>query len=461
MRFFTDFGFERVMSLVGLFSFIGIAWLMSSHKSRINWRIVIGGLILQLVFAVVVFESRKATFPDADGIARFPDGIVFAAIDGGFQELGNWVNEGAGMLFNVYPSPEDDAEKFPTTPVLLRSFAFGVLPTVIFFSALMSVLYYLGIMQRIVKWMAFCMQRTLGTSGAESLAAAANVFVGHTQAPLVVKPFVGRMTISELNALMIGGFATITGGLMAVYVGMGINAGHLLTASVISAPAALLIAKVLLPETEKSETESIESLSAIKSTEPIAVNVIEAAAKGASEGMKLAINIGAMLIAFLALVAMVNALLGGLGEVFEWISESVTGREIAVNWSLQGIFSYVFSPFAFLMGIQPPECLSSGELLGTKIVINEFVAYADLGQLIPDADGNVAEGKVALSERTQIIMTYALSGFSNFGAIAIQLGGIGGLAPERSKDLAKLGLRAMFGGMIACCMTGCVAGMLL
>jgi CNT family concentrative nucleoside transporter len=307
--------------------------------------------------------------------------------------------------------------------------------------------------------MAWVMQMVLGTSGSESLAAAANVFVGHTEAPLVVRPYIAGMTRSELNAMMVGGFATITGGLMAVFASKGISAGHLVTASIISAPAALVIAKILLPETEQSETMGGVS----SRLERTSGNVIEAAANGASDGMKLALNIVAMLIAFLALIAMLDTLIVWAGELVENSINQFRPEDarIDLQWSLAGLFGMIFWPLAWLMGIAVSDCQVSGELLGTKMVVNEFVAYLNLGEILagksflPDA----AE-PVAISQRSGVILTYALCGFSNFGAIGIQLGGIGALAPSRKSDLAQLGLRAMLGGMIACCMTACVAGML-
>ena len=320
-----------------------------------------------------------------------------------------------------------------------RSFAFGVLPTIIFFSALMSILYYLGVMQMVVRFFAIIMQKTLGTSGAETLSAAANIFVGQTEAPLVIKPYVNDMTLSELNVVMVGGFATIAGGVLAAYVGFGIDAGHLMTASVISAPAALMIAKIMQPETEVPRTAGGSALETEKTK---CVNVIEAAAEGASSGLMLALNVGAMLIAFVALVAMCNGFIG-------WAGGYVVGEEAAKSWTLERGFGYLFAPFAWLMGIPADECLKSGEILGTKTVINEFVAYLSLG----DTKG--------LSPRTVTILTYALCGFANFSSIGIQLGGIGGIAPERRGDLAKLGLRAMLGGTLAAFMTACIAGVLI
>lgn len=430
----------RIVALFGLFVMIGLAWLMSSHRRRIPARIVIGGLILQFTFAVLILKTP-------------PGQMAFDAINFVANQLNTYVEAGSGFLFHVHPREDSEAAEMPPSYALLRSFAFGVLPTVIFFASLMSVLYYLGVMQVIVKAMAWLMQRTIGTSGTESLAAAANVFVGHTEAPLVVRPFINSMTRSELNAMMVGGFATITGGLIVAFKSMGIDAGHLVTASVISAPAALLIAKVMLPETEKSETLGTVDVK----IEREGVNIIEAAAAGASEGMKLALNIAAVLLAFLALIALVDAMLKGMGELVEYMVELPSGNADLVDfdWSLQGLFGFLFAPLAWLIGVQGwHDCIKSGELLGIKMVANEFVAYHQLGTM-------TAGDEPQISERTKVIMTYALSGFSNFGAIGIQIGGIGGLAPERRSDLARLGLRAMIGGMLACCMTACIAGMLI
>jgi CNT family concentrative nucleoside transporter len=428
---------ERLISFLGMFVMIGLAWLMSSHKRRLNWRVIVGGLLLQFLFAGVMLWTPP--WRDA------PLGAwLSAAITAFFNELQGFVEAGSGFMFGISPRPGE--EGLPPYASLLRSFAFGVLPTVIVFSSLMSVLYYFGVMQIVVQVMARVMQRALGVSGAESLSAAANVFVGHTEAPLVIRPYLAGMTLSELNAVMVGGFATISGGLLAAYAGMGIDAGHLVTASVISAPAALLLAKVMQPETEMPET-----LGSIQASVPRqGVNVIEAAALGATDGMKLALNIAAMLIAFLALIAMLDALIGWIG--WQLYFRTDTGESA---WSLAAALGYSFAPIAWLMGIESGDCLRAGELLGLKTVANEFIAFDQLGRwLRPDS-------AVQLSPRTVHIMTYALSGFSNFGAIGIQLGGIGGLAPERRSDLAKLGLRAMIGGALACCMTACVAGVLI
>lgn len=488
----------NLISLLGLFAMIGIAWCMSSHRDRISWRLVIYGVVLQLVFAAIFFNSQSwtfsRTFSDFDSlydacasqqikpenvplnrssgeetvsfatdfaalakdelrenyplldessggqiqVPRFAKGILFFGIESFFDAIKKSVDEGAKFVFNVHAFPQDG--QGATRTALLSTFAFGVLPTVIFFASLMSILYYLGMMQRLIRAMAWLMQKTLGTSPSESLAAAANVLVGHTEAPLVVKPYIATMTRSELNALMVGGFATISGSLMAVFAGVGISAGHLLTASIISAPAALVLAKILQPETEK-----VTDLAVAESRmEKNAANVIEAAANGASEGMKLAINIAAMLIAFLALIMFADILLQGFGNL------------IGTKLSIALIFGYVFYPLAWLMGITADDCMVAGDLLGQKMVVNEFLAYLSMSDV--PVQGDIADPD-AITDRTRVILTYALCGFSNFGAIGIQIGGIGPLAPGRKSDLAQLGLRAMFGGMLAACMTACIAGM--
>ena len=421
----------QLISCLGLVVMIFLAWLMSSHKRNVPWRMIAGGLALQIALAVLILKTAPGMW-------------AFSATGDFFEHMLTYVDESATMLFGV--NPRSDETGLPPQFTLIRTFAFGVLPTIIVFSSLMSVLYWLGLMQWVVRWMAVAMQWTLGISGAESLSAAANVFVGHTEAPLVIRPYVPGMTRSELNAVMVGGFSTISGGLLAAYAGMGIDPGHLITASVISAPAALLIAKVMQPETEAPQTLGSVTLK----VERRGVNVIEAAAIGASDGMKLAINVAAMLIAFLALLAMLNGLVGWTGAQFGFV-----GAEGEALWSLEAALGYAFAPLAWLMGVESKDCLHAGELLGIKIVGNEFIAYDKLGRWIKGEDA------VELSLRSQYILTYALSGFSNLGAIGIQIGGIGGIAPTRTSDLAQLGLRAMLGGALACCMTACVAGMLI
>lgn len=411
----------RMICLLGLFAFVAIAWLISTDRRRFPFRIVIGGLFLQLALGLLVLRTEPGRF-------------VFEKIGEAFSAVMETVSVGSGFLFNAGPDPS-----------LLQTFAFGVLPTVIFFSSLMSILYHLGIMQRLVWAMAWVMRFTLGTSGAETLAAAANVFVGHTEAPLVVKPYLATMTRSELCAMMTGGFATVTGGLLGVYAGMGIDISHLLTASVISAPAALLIAKIIVPESEPEMVSAEMTLSAPSNH----VNVIGAAVEGASDGMKLAINVGAMLIAFLALLALVDVILGYGCKLTGMIDPQ---KKPMVTLGV--ILGYACWPLAWLMGIPAAECMEAGRLIGLKTVANEFIAYDQLGKVA------TGEGGV-ISQRTKTVLTYALAGFSNLGAIGIQVGGIGGLEPTRKNDLAQLGLRAMFGGLLACCMTGAVAGLLL
>lgn len=407
---------ERLISLLGLFAMVGLAWLMSPYKSKVNLRVVVGGLLLQFGLALLILKT-------------LPGQLAFRAIGDFFTRLLGFVDVGSRMVFG--PSFED------------FYFAFKVLPTIVFFSSLMSILYHLGIAQRFVQVVAVVMQYALRTSGAESLSAAANIFVGQTEAPLVIRPYVSSMTQSELMAVMVGGFATIAGGVLAAYVGMGIDAGHLVTASVISAPAALLVAKIMLPETEPSKTFGRVQIV----VERTSANIIEAAASGATQGLKLALNVAAMLIAFLALIAMLDAAIGWIGSWFVAPEQP--------PWSLAVLLGYLFWPFAWLLGIERKDCLAAGKLLGLKMAANEFVAYEQLTHWLK------ADSDVVLSDRSVKILTYALCGFANFGSIGIQLGGIGGIAPERRADLAKLGLRAMIGGTLACFMTACVAGMLM
>ncbi|ADB14706.1 Na+ dependent nucleoside transporter domain protein [Pirellula staleyi DSM 6068] len=402
----------RLISLMGLFVMMFLAWLMSSHKFRFPWRIAISGVVLQFLLATFVFHTTAGQ-------------TTFRLIGDFFTATLNFVDVGASFVFG---------DKFQD-----YFFAFKVLPTIIFFSSLMSVLYYLRVMQVLVKGMAYILQWTLRTSGAETLSAAANIFMGQTEAPLVVKPYIPLMTRSELNAVMVGGFSTISGSLLAVFAGMKIPVEHLVTASVISAPASLVIAKILVPETEEPKTLGQLKLD----VPPMGTNVLEAAAIGASDGVKLAINVAAMLIAFLGLLAMIDK---GI---------SLTGGLLGYEWSLGLLFGYTFAPFAWLMGIESGDCFEAAELLGLKMVANEFVAYSKLQEWIaPGSD-------VQLSERSVMILTYALCGFSNFASIGIQIGGLGGMAPERQSELAQLGFRAMLGGTLACFMTACVAGILL
>ena len=430
----------RLRGLFGLALLTAGAWALSVNRRRIPWRIVLWGLALQLAFALLILRT-----PFGAGVFDAANDAILAAV--GFTLEGarflfgdlvwNNVPVGAGEPGNGGFAAE--GEHVARTGAFV---AFNVLPTIIFFASVMTVLYHLGVMQRVVGGIAWVMQRTMRTSGAETLSAAGNIFVGQTEAPLLVKPFVDRMTRSELMAVMTGGFATVAGGVMAAYAGMLVGffpdiAGHLMAASVMSAPAALVVAKLMVPEEEKAETAG----ELRTKPERIDVNVIEAAARGASEGLKLALNVGAMLLAFLAMIALLNAVLG-------WAA-GLAGIE---GLSLERILGWLLAPVAWVMGVPWEEAAPVGSLMGIKTVANEFVAFLGLAERM---------GQDGLSARAATIATYALSGFANFSSIAIQIGGIGGIAPRRRRDLARLGLRAMIGGSIAAFMTAAVAGVLI
>ncbi|MBW1830683.1 MAG: NupC/NupG family nucleoside CNT transporter [Deltaproteobacteria bacterium] len=419
---------QRLISLFGLFAMVGIAWLLSKHRDRVPWRVIGWGIGLQVSFGVLVMKTDVGL-------------RLFAVLNDLVIALLGFTAQGTEFIFGDFAS-----EKF--------TIAINVLPTIIFFSSLMTILYHLGIMQRLVGVFAWVMRRTMRTSGSETLSAAANSFVGQTEAPLMIAPFIRTMTTSELMAVMTGGFATVAGGVLAAYVGLLKDvfpdiAGHLIAASVMSAPAALVIAKVMWPETETSETAGHMTLEMEKPD----VNLIDAAARGAYEGMKLALNVGAMLLAFIALIALANALLGLPFELYnDWMG--LEGAAAIEPLTMQKILGWIFWPFAFLIGVPFAECATIGTLLGEKLVLTEFVAYLHLYESLSD-------GVSQLSPRTVIIASYALCGFANFGSIGVQLGGIGSIAPGRKHDLARLGLRAMFGGMLASLMTAAVAGMLI
>ena len=418
---------QRFVSLGGLLTIVALAWLLSKHRDQVAWRLVGWGIGLQLIFGVIVMKTRAGRW-------------FFSVLNDIVLALLGFTAKGTEFIFGDFAS-----DSF--------TIAINVLPTLIFFSALMTMLYHLGLMQRIVSGFAWLMRRTMKTSGSETLATAANTFVGQTEAPLMVAPFIKGMTQSELMALMTGGFATVAGGVLAAYVGLLESvvpniAGHLIAASVMSAPAALVIAKVMWPETESSETGGETTIEVDRPD----VNLIDAAARGATEGMKLALNVGAMLIAFIALIALGNALLSLPFHLYnEWLG--LDGAGAVQPWTLQKILGWIFWPFAFLIGVPVPECSFVGALLGEKLVLTEFIAYLHLHEALSD---NLA----TLSPRTVVIVSYALCGFANFGSIGIQLGGVGGIAPERRHDLARLGPRAMFAGMLGSLMTAAVAGML-
>ena len=401
------------MGILGVIVLLGIAFAMSNNRSAISWKLVIWGLSLQFIFAIIILKS--------------PIGIpFFSTIDIFIKNLLSFSDAGSDFLFKSF---SNNIVEGP-----LMNFAFRILPTLIFFSSLITVLYHLGVMQFLVKNTARIMQKTMGTSGSETLCISGNIFVGQTEAPLLVQPFVSTMTNSELTAVMIGGFATVAGGVMAMYVSMlgdvpGI-AGHLLAASIMSAPAALVVAKIIYPETEESKTKG-DLVISIENNDD---NVMEALSRGATNGMKLAANVAAMLIAFVAIIAMINALLGIFG------------------FSLEQILGFIFSPLAWTMGVPWSEANLVGSLMGKKLVLTELIAYGDLSSSISNN---------LLSERSAIISSYALCGFANFASIGIQLGGIGGIAPERRKDISKLGVKTMFGGALASWLTATIAGILI
>lgn len=404
---------DRFIGILGVIVILGIAYLFSENKKKINWRLVATGLGLQIIFALIILKvpfGRKA----------------FEAASGFITRILDFTAEGTTFLFGNLT----DQATFGSI------FALNVLPTIIFFSALMGILYYLGIMQAIVKFIAKGICKLLGTSGAETLSAVGNIFLGQTEAPLLVRPYISSMTKSEITAIMVGGMATVAGGVMAGYVAMGINAGHLLAASIMAAPAGLVLAKMLVPETEEPETNDITNIE----VEKTASNVVEAAANGASDGLMLALNVAAMLLAFVALIALFNYLIGLVGGLFGF-------PELSLNW----ILGKLFSPLAFVMGVPTGDLSAAGSLLGQKVMINEFVAYSDLSAL--SASG-------VLQEKTILIMTYALCGFANISSVAIQIGGIGAMAPNKKGTIAKLGFKALLGGALATCLTATIAGIL-
>ena len=413
-------GMPRLQPLVGLIVILSLAYAISTNRRAIDGRTVAWGLSLQILFALLVLKT--------------------AAGQRMFQALGNLMNRlldfafvGSSMVFGPLGSKEVwprimNQVLGPEGAQWSVVFAFQVLPTIIFIAALFAILYYFGVMQLVVQVFAVVMRRVMRASGAESLNVAASIFMGQTEAPLTIRPYLPRMTESELMTVMTSGMAHISGGIMAAYILFGIEAQHLLTAVIMTAPGTLMMAKIFVPETEVPETMGTVKLE-IERTD---VNVIDAAGRGTSEGLALALNVGAMLISFLALIALVNALLGLAGL------------------SLQQIFGWVFAPIAWAMGVPWRDAPTIGNLLGTRMALNEFVAYAQLGPM-----------KAALDPRSFTIATFALCGFANFSSIGIQIGGIGALAPSRRHDLARLGLRAMLAGTLANFITATIAGFLL
>ncbi|OBU66826.1 Na+ dependent nucleoside transporter domain-containing protein [Stenotrophomonas maltophilia] len=425
-------GLGRIgFGLFGLAVLVGITWLFSNNKRAVDWKLVATGITLQVAFAALVI--------------LVPGGRdVFDALGKGFVKVLSYVNEGSGFIFGSLM----DTKNYGFI------FAFQVLPTIIFFSALMGVMYHLNVMQAIVRVMAWAITKVMRVSGAETTSVCASVFIGQTEAPLTVRPYIPKMTQSELLTMMIGGMAHIAGGVLAAYVGMlgggdpvqqAFYAKHLLAASIMAAPATLVVAKLLIPETGTPLTRGTVKMEVEKTSS----NIIDAAAAGAGDGLKLALNIGAMLLAFIALIALLNAPLTWFGEV------TGLAAQIGKPTNLSTIFGYVLAPIAWVIGTPWADATTVGSLIGQKVVINEFVAYTELSQIV---NGQVPG--VTLSSEGRLIATYALCGFANFSSIAIQIGGIGGLAPERRHDLARFGLRAVLGGTIATFMTATIAGVL-
>jgi concentrative nucleoside transporter, CNT family len=445
---------QRLVSLIGIAVLLGFGVLLSVNRALIPWRLVVWGLGLQFAFALLILKT-----PVGEAFFSWINGVIVALL--GFTE------EGARFLFgnlvvNNVPVGTGQPGMAPMEPIVGTVantgafFAFNVLPTIVFFSSLMTMLYYFGVMQVVVKGFAWIMVRTMRTSGAETLSAAGNIFLGQTEAPLLIKPYIAKMTMSELMAVMTGGFATVAGGVMAAYVGLLIFyfpdiAGHLMAASVMSAPAALVFAKMIWPETEEPATRGQLRVE----VEKVDANVIDAAARGAGEGLHLAFNVGAMLLAFIALIALFNALIGWVGgvtqltTVFQNIGWLAAGQPL----SLEVMLGWILAPLAWVMGVPWSDAPAIGTLLGIKTVVNEFVGYLQLSALLA--------GDTPLSPRSVVIATYALCGFANFSSIAIQIGGIGGIAPSRRSDLARIGLRAMIAGTLAAFMTATIAGILV
>jgi len=438
----------RLVSLLGLFALLLIAWAFSTDRKKINLRTVGMGVGLQFLLGIFLLKIELTS-------------RAFSWVTDRVINFLNLSEVGSRFVFGVLADKDTLSQLFDKTlgmPHLGGIFIIKVVSTIIFFAAFISILYHLGIMQFLVEAIAKVMQRTMKTSGAETLSCSANIFVGMTEAPLIIKPYLDTMTMSELHAVMVGGFATIAGGVLAAYIGMGISAKHLIIASVMSAPAALAVAKILLPETEHTKTAGDIKAPRIK----VAENVIDAAVKGTTDGLRLALNVAAILIAFLALLAFVDVILGFADRM---IDHKLLGRELLnargeyigiFPGSLGTFFGTLLAPLAWVMGVPWVDAKAVGNLLGLKISANEFVAYSRLSSHMAGV-----EGFQALSERAQIIATYALCGFANFGSIGITIGGISAVAPDRRADLSKLGLRAMFGGALASWMTATVAGILI
>ena len=429
---------SKWIGLIGVLTILGTAFLMSNNRKAINYRLVISGLTLQLCMAIFVL--------------KIPLGQeMFRSLGDAITALLHFSDEGAGFVFGpLVKNPETLISVFGNGADYI--FAFRVIPTIIFVSSLVSISYYLGIMQKFVQIVAKIVAFVMGASGSEALSNAASVFVGQVEAQLLIRPYVAGMTMSELLASMTGSMACVAGGVLAVYIGLGIQASYLLTASIMAAPGALVISKIVFPETEESQTRG-EVKVEVKATN---VNIIDAAAHGASDGLRIGLNVVAMLIAFIALIALGDALVSMLGkQLFAFgMRLDAIGLELS-NLKMQDLFGAVFAPIAFLLGVPWHDAHTVGRLMGEKIVINEFVAYTDLSAILKGSTD------ITLSRQAETIATFALCGFANFSSIAIQIGGIGEIAPSRREDLAKLGIKALICGTMASYLSATLAGLLL
>lgn len=396
----------------GILIVLGIAFLLSNGKKSIKWQTILVGLSIQILFAFIVLKWETGR-------------QALLALSNGVQNLISYANEGIGFLFG----PLADSENMGG-----MVFAISVLTVIIFFSSLISVLYYLGIMQFVIRIIGGGLSKLLGTSKAESVSAAANIFVGQTEAPLVVRPFIAKMTKSELFAVMTGGLASVSGSVLVGYALLGVPLEYLLAASFMAAPAGLVMAKMFIPETETVDEGNFKL-----AKDEEAANVVDAAARGASDGMKLAVNVGAMLLAFIGIIALLNGLLGGIGNIF-----GLKGLTI------EGILGVIFSPLAFVIGVPWSEAITAGSFIGQKLVLNEFVAYSSFAPVIPD-----------LSDKTVIVVSFALCGFANLSSMAILLGGLGSMVPSRRQDIARLGIKAVAAGMLASLLSASIAGMFI
>lgn len=424
--------------ILGIAVLLGICYAFSKNRKHIDWKLVASGMILQVLIALAVLPAKS------------PLAVVFSWVSSKFVTLLSFSRDGAAFLFGGLVT---DINSFGFI------FAFQVLPTIIFFSGLTSVLYYLGILQRVVYGIAWIMSKTMRLSGAESLAAAGNIFLGQTESPLLVRPYLDKMTPSEMMCLMTGGMATIAGGVFAAYIGFlggddlemqRLFARHLLTASIMSAPAAIVAAKMLYPQDKEAKIDR----KLIIPRDKIGTNVLDALSTGTTDGLKLAINVGAMLLVFTAFMFMVNAIFAWFGAVtnLNGVIADITNQQYT-EFNLQFLLGVLFAPLAWILGVESKDMLLVGQLLGEKTVLNEFFAYTSLG-IMKDASAFA-------SERSIVISTYALCGFANFASIGIQIGGIGTLAPHQRQNLVKLGFLSLLGGTIACFLTATIAGMLV